>query len=376
MPDDLSAIIKGLPKSIREAVDIRPMHEVMDPYDKRLPFGIMSLDRDLKGGIPGGTMTQIFGPEGIGKDYLSQLAIASAQQTYGDASNIFYITFGYYPDRGFMRWSGVKMPFSDYELQKKGINPEEATAEQRGVGVGNVLFIDITSVGKDNPAETLLQTAIELVQSNKFQLGIINELGSGETAENTKKMLTETPKVATWATLMSDFCRKFYTAMRAYASEEGNPNETRVLMLNPVRANMDARSARFVKFNQPGGHALRHAKVIDIHLEPRGKIRERKEVVGKSIKWKIGKGKLGLHEGAEGEWDFYFDSGIDTVKDLIGVGKTVGTVKAGKYYYILGRREKEDRIEGGEAGLIQYLSENPDEMETLRLATLDACRDI
>lgn len=388
MPDDLSSILKGLPKAIREAVDIRPMHQVIDPYDIRLPSGIMSMDKELKGGLPGGTLTQIFGPEGIGKDYLSQLFMASNQRMYGDKSNIFYITFGYYPDRDFMRWSGVQLPYSDEELERMKIpfdgksdkkleEPDIWTDAVRGKSLGNVLFIGLDAAGKDNPAETLLQTAISLVQSNKFQLGIINELGSGETADNTKKMLTETARMATWASLLSDFCRKFYTAVRAYGNDEDGvtkPNETRVLMLNPVRANTDANSAKYVKYTQPGGHALKHAKVIDIHLDRRGKIRKGTTVVGKTIKWKIGKGKLGIHEGGEGEYDFLHDSGVDLMRDLIKVGKVVKTVQAGKYYYILGRKEPEDRIMGGEEGLIAYLHANPEVHEELRLATLEALK--
>ncbi len=372
MAKDLSSIIAKLPKELREAVRITNMADIVDPYDERLPFGVMSMDRALKGGIPGGVMAQVFGPDGVGKDYLSQLAMASCQRTYGEESNIFYVTFGYYPDREFMRFSGVQLPYSDKELIKRGIDPENATEEERGTCVGNVLFIDVNDMGRDKPAEYLLDTALRFAKSGEFQLGIINELASGETEDNTKKALYETAKMATWATLMSDFCRKFYTTVRSYSKPNGGPNDTRILLLNPVRDNLDAHSAKYIKYVQPGGRAQKHAKVIDIHLDNRGKIRKNSQQVGKTVKWRIAKAKLGLHEGAEGEWDFYFDGGIDRLKDLYNVAKVVGTVyNVGRYYYVLTDPEK---ISGGGDAVEAMLKEDPELAKQVEEATLDVIR--
>ena len=369
MAFDIEKLKAGFPKELQKVVEVVPIHQVIDPYHERLPTGVMSLDRALIGGIPGGTITQIFGPDGVGKDYLSQLIMASAQQQYGEEFNMFYVTFGYYPDKKFMRFSGVQLPFSDVELARQGIDPSKATVEQRGKQIGNILFIDIRQIGSDKPAEYLMQTVLELVKSGDFHLGVINELASGETGSGVKKTLYENERVAAWPTLMSGFCRKFYSAVRYHQKEGSLPNSTRLLFLNPVRENIDMFS--FEKFSQPGGRAQKHAKVIDIHLSPKKRKKKGTVQIGKYVKWRIAKGKLGIHEGDEGEWLFMFDKGIDLEEDLLRCAKAEGLVKAGKLYTI---HDVDEKIAGGAEAVIELLKTNPEIERNLRDATLASVR--
>ena len=372
MPDDLSSLIKEINKDLKGAAKVNNLCDVETPYETRLPTGILSLDLKLKGGFPAGTMVQLFGPEGVGKDYLSNLTMAQVQKKYGDKANLFWLSFGYKPDKGFMRMAGVQIPYTDDELVDKGYDPKTITEDElRSIGglrVGNILYLDIDfAAASDHPAETLLSAAIRCVKSNKFQLGIINELGSGETKDNVVKDLHEDSKIATWASLMSDFCRKYYTALRQ-PDESGNPNQTCIIMINPVRANMDARSARFNKFTQGGGYALKHAKVIDIHIRSGASLKEGTKRVGKEIKWKVSKGKHGISEGAEGEYEFYFDKGVDLVKDLAYTAKLTGVVKnSGPVYYIL---DYEDKIKGGIDGVVNLLRTESTVREEVRDAVL------
>ena len=208
--DDLSKLVKGIQKSLGGAAKISKMSEVAAPFLTRLPTGILSLDLALKGGFPAGSMHQLFGPDGAGKDYLSNLVISQVQKEHGEKANIAWMSFGYKPD----------IPF----MEMCGIDPE----------LGNLMFIDIGSEeALEQPAESLLTAMLDLIRSNKFQLMVINELGSGETKDNVKKGLHEDAKIATWASLMSTFCQKFYSAMRT-PDEEGNANKTCVIMINPV----------------------------------------------------------------------------------------------------------------------------------------------
>ena len=375
MPDDISRLINSISKDLGNAASIMQISAAPNPYVIRRPLGVMSIDRDLKGGLPGGTMVQIFGPEGAGKDYLSNLAMAENQKKYGDKSNIFWQSFGYKPDLPFMRLCGVQIAKTDEELLEEGVNPEEATEAQRGKTVGNILFIDVAKKGMEHPAESLLSVAVELIRSNKFQIGVINELGSGETKDNVKKKLNEEARMATFASLMADFCRKFYSAMRI-PGDDGRPNETTVVMINPVRANLNAFS--FDKYTQGSGHALKHAKAIDLHLDKMGFIKESRKgkqvKVGKKIKWRIAKGKHGISEGAEGEYHFYFAGmkdffGIDTLVDLVNVAKAEGVVfNKGRYWYIL---DYEDKIEGGIDGVVSLVRERPELLEEIRTAVLE-----
>lgn len=374
MPEDLSKLIKSIQKDLGGGAVITNLSEVVTPFETRLPTGILSLDTALKGGFPAGSLNQLFGPDGVGKDYLTNLTIAEVQKKYGDDANIFWMSFGYKPDKEFMRMAGIQIERSDEELLTMGVNPEEATKEQRGQSLGNLLFIDVadTASSEEQPAETLLNAVLSLVKSNKFHLGIVNELGSGETRDNVVKSLGKDPKVATWASLMTQFCQKFYSAIRVV--KDGEANKTCIIVVNPVRANMNMMSAKFNPYSQGGGYALKHAKAVDLHLKPAGFIRSGKEgKVGKEIAWKIMKGKHGISEGAEGKYAFYFHKGVDLVADLANTAKAYGTVRnVGRYYYIL---DYEDRIEGGLDGVVDILRKSPSLIDELRAATIAAVNE-
>jgi len=357
MPDDLSALIKSINKDLKGAAKISNLSDVKTPYETRLATGILSLDLKLKGGFPAGTMVQLFGPEGVGKDYLSNLVIAQVQKKYGDKANVFWMSFGYKPDKQFMRMAGIQVPYSNEELEDLGHDPKKISKEELhkigGARVGNLIFIDVgEDCAGEAPAEALLSASLRFVKSSKFQLGVINELGSGETKDNVVKDLHETARVATWASLMSDFCRKYYSALRM-PDENGDPNKTCLMMINPVRANLDARSAKYNPYVQGGGHALKHAKVIDVHIRAGANIREGTTLIGKEIKWKVSKGKHGISEGSEGEYRFYFDGGVDMMADLAYTAKVCGVVRnSGPVYYIL---DYADKIKGGIDGVIKTL---------------------
>ena len=374
MPEDLSKLIKGIQKDLGGGALITNLSEVVTPFETRLPTGILSMDTALKGGFPAGSLNQLFGPDGAGKDYVTNLVIAEVQKKYGDDANIFWMSFGYKPDKEFMRMAGVQIARSDEELRALGIDPDKATDEQRGRSVGNLLLIDVadTKQSVEQPAETLLNTVLRLVESNKFQLGIVNELGSGETRDNVVKTLGKDPKMATWASLMTQFCQKFYSAIRM--TKDGGVNKTCVITINPVRANMNMMSAKFNPYSQGGGYALKHAKAVDIHVKPAGFIRSSsREKVGKEIAWKIMKGKHGISEGAEGKYAFYFNRGVDLVTDLANTAKAYGTVRSrGRYYYIL---DYEDQIEGGLEGVVELLKQSPELVEELKIATIAAAHE-
>ncbi len=345
MAEDLSSLIKAVKKDLKGAATITSVTDIVAPFETRLATGILSLDIALKGGFPAGSMHQLFGPDGAGKDFLSNLVIAQLQKKHGDDTNIAWMSFGYKPDVAFMEMCGI-----DTDL-------------------GNFLVIDVGEGSEDHPAESLLSTVIKFVESNKFHLIVVNELGSGETRDNVVKLLHEDAKIATWASLMSSFCQKFYSALRR-PGPDGESNSTCVIMINPVRANIDARAAKYNPYNQGGGYALKHAKAVDLHLRPGGFIRAKQEKVGKEIKWKISKGKHGISEGADGSYDFIFNRGVDLVADLAHVAKAYGVIRcSGPVYYIL---DYEDKIKGGMDAVVEMLRASPALAEEVREKTLEA----
>lgn len=419
MPEDLSELYSRIEEGLGGAVRIRPMDEVRTPYHVRRPFGAMDLDIALAGGLPCGTVCQVFGPDGTGKNLLANMLIAETQAELGDHANIFYVTFGYKPDRDFMRKCGVKLRMTDDELQQRGIDPGTVSDADRGESVGNVVFIDIrpmattadvdapvagakkltkeqkaalkaakrskddvdaAATAKEKPAELLLMSVVELIASGRFHVGIIDEMASGETRDDIKKQLGEDARVATWASLMAQFSKKVYTALRQNDTN-GNPNSTCLLVLQPVRANLDSYTSKFSPWVIPSGTAIKHIKAVDIHLKPGAPLLSgaARLKVGKLIQWKLAKGKHGLSEGAEGELTFRFfrngpggttTGGIDRFLALVNAAKAYGTVKRrGPNYFIL---DYEDAISGGIDGVADVLRDNSEITRELRAATLAA----
>jgi len=163
---------------------------------------------------------------------------------------------------------------------------------------------------------------------------------------------------------MTTFCQKFYSAMRSPGDEL---NETTLFMLLPVRANMDAFTAKFVKFSQPSGYALKHAKAVDLHIKSGEVERDKdKTVISKEINWKIAKGKLGISEGAEGMYRFVMGKGIDMTDGLVNTAKVLELIcRHGTYYTIL---DYEDRIAGGLDGVKEVVRNSPSLLQELREA--------
>jgi recombination protein RecA len=364
-PDDLSGLIASVQESLGGAAKIQHLHDVRTPYGIRRPTGVADLDMALKGGFPAGTMNQVFGPDGAGKDLITNHIIAENQRVHGEKANAFWMSFGYKPDLPFMRMAGCQIAVTDDELRAAGIDPALATPEQRGRDVGNLLFVDLGNIAAmENPAEVLLTAVIKLVRSNRFQIGFVNELGSGETKDSVVKGLADDAKVATWAGLVTTFIQKFYTAMRMPGDDM---NETTIFMMLPVRANMDSFTSKYVKHSQPSGYALKHAKAVDLHVKSGQVFRDKAgHILRKDINWKIAKGKLGISEGDEGVYQFVPGEGIDLLGGMINTAKAFGIIhRHGAYYQVL---DYEDKIKGGIEGVTELLRANAQLAQEVREA--------
>lgn len=380
MPKDLGPFLAHLTKKLKGAATVTPMKDVKTAYGIRLPTGISGIDRALKGGFPGGSLHQVHGPDGAGKDYITNRLIAEQQALHGDDTNIFWMTFGYRPDVEFMRMCGVQIAFTDEELIARGIDPKKATVEQRGKDVGQILFFDIhPKKAANKPAETTMQSVIECVESNLFQMGVVNEMASGETKYDVAEMLgSKDVKIANWAKLVSDWCRKFYGAIRVN-EKDGSPNKTTIFVINPVRANLDSRTSKYQKHIQTSGTALKHAKACDLHLDTGAQIKVDDVKVGKLIRWKLSKGKHGVGEGGNGAFEFYFAGGVDLVRELAREAKAEEIITAaGPVYRIAGYVDPDTKkpisIKGGLSGVVTLLREDDVLRESVTRALLEKAR--
>jgi len=335
---NLENALKELSAKYAGKIRILSPKNMLAAFHVRRPTGILSLDIKLNGGFPGGSINQIHGPDGVGKDALTNYMIAENQRIYGDESAVFWVSFGYAPDLPFWRMCGIHVYMSDQELELSGLDPNNASVEDRGDQVGHIVLPQLGSTDEalEAPSENIMDVVADLIKTGLFQLGIVNELGSGESKDDVQKSLKDERRIASWSRLVTQFCSRFYTMIRQPLSD-GQPNLTTLMVINPVRANMDSHAARYKPFTQTSGNALAHAKAVDLHLRVVKSVKVGADTVGKIVGWKVSKGKHGIPEGDEGTFTWVHGQGVDLIEDTANVAKVYGVMRQrGAVYEIAG----------------------------------------
>lgn len=300
-------------------IAIMTASEIHNAFDLRRPSGILSLDLATGGGLPAGGMVEIGGPEGTGKNFLSDQYMTQIQKIYGKHSAIAVVCFESNFDKEYARKCGVQVAYDDHELAlinanraERGEKPltKDAMKEMKKQ-LGEFVII------RDQP-EFALTLALKIIESNAFQLVLIDSWDALETEDSRDKDLDETEKVGSIATLQTRFTRKLFSALNT--DVDGRVNETTIIALRQARANMSA--MQFAKkWKIAGAHALRHANLGRILLSPGVKIRDSKRwAIGKEINWEIDKGKAGFHDGPKGTLVYYYDPPrVDVTDDFLQV---------------------------------------------------------
>lgn len=340
---------------------IQTADSVTNPFILKRPTGIVSLDIAIGGGWPAGTLCQVAAPEGVGKNALCNQTVAMVQQIYGEASCIAWICTEMTLDKMFAHMFGVVVPMSDYEITMvnaaradKGLKPlTEAEVKFRKRKLGEFVIVD------SGTSAQRLEVTLRLIESNKFQLIIIDSLASLLTDVQDETELQDEPQQSSEARLITRFCNKYWgRAGRAHGEDE-QANWTTVLTTYQVRGNRS--NAKFKKAWAVGGaYALRHAKAIDLHMERGDRYPKdaSKPQLGKNVKWHVTKGKAGCSEGGKGEVLFLRDEGYDIWSDLANTAKKIGAIQqAGKYWKWIGTDGKTEiqKFAGGLDGVVSAL---------------------
>lgn len=367
----VDTLVARVNKALKGKAIVRKASDRTYQYNIRRPFGILSLDLAVGGGLPAGSICQIYGPEGVGKNYLMNCLIRECQKHYGAAAAIAYTSFEYGYDKAFGWHCGVRVALSQPELddyiQDLGRKPTPDELKEVQEQIGEFFIIDVGEQGSDVPAEAKLEAVLELLSSGVFQLILIDGLGafSGKGArlkeEGERRHLDENKKVAANAGLMTDFLSEAFTQL-SMPTEDGGMNQTTMVLNNQQRANITTGMNPFLARMAPktrvgGGYALGHAKAIDIHLRSTKKINVSGRAAGKIVAWNIQKGKLGTHEGIEGEFEYLFSDGANWRADVIATAKTMKLITSrGKLIYV---PDKENGI--SKEDLEAYYDEGPEQ---------------
>jgi RecA/RadA recombinase len=261
----------------------------------RVPTGITSMDRDMVGGFPAGTICEIWGAGNVGKNALLYLTAIQVQRNYGEDAAIAFICSEPF-DKTYAKNLGLKIAFSKKEIEEqeeaigRKFNDEELAYLKEQVG--NIVVIPTIS------AEMALSIATDIASSNEFQLIGLDSIGSlVSTAEQEAEI---GKKLYGGITIpMQQFVNKWYML----------GTKTTMIMINQVRQVMDRPNKYSPEFHSPGGEALKHMRFVSIFMRRAGKIKKKigdtEVVIGHEVYWEDSKQKGGGHDGHHGVYHFY-----------------------------------------------------------------------
>lgn len=293
---------------------------------KRLPTGVLDLDIALQGGFPAGGLSFLIGKQGVGKSWMANQIIREQQLIYGDDCSVAWISTEMAYDKLQGQSCGVAVPLSDTELNKvkedfkaAGDTLPQDIAEDMQRSVGHFLTVPPST------AEKSLDMALDIIRSRAFQVVVIDSFGSMLTDLEKDKDLDESNRVGGAALLNTSFARKLNEALST--DKNGDPNLTCVIGINQVRDNMNRANKYSPEIIETGGWALKHARWVTVQMS-KSKLREGTTRVGSTVRWEITKQKAGGHEGATGEFDFFYShGGIDTALHTLTVAADYGVIE-------------------------------------------------
>lgn len=375
---DRKAEINSLMQSINKQFDgkavLRQGEDITNVFMLRRPTGITSLDLKIGGGLPAGGLTQIIGKFSAGKTYLVNCIMAKSQEIYGeDFAGSANMTEQRYDKWFAKRNCGLRIAYSDEEIALlQRINREQGrpdfTAEHLAWFKDQVGYFT-EAIG--STAEEILEIACQQVESNLFQILLIDSFGALLTkAEAEAKDGLDQKFYGGAAGVVTAFMHRLHAALNL-PDKYGRPNMTTVIGINQYRDNV-GKDAQWRPMKVAGGNALAHGKLLDIHVEQGTKLfhqidAKNKVVIGKEINWEILKGKAGCHDGGRGNYKFYFGEhgygfGVDTYSDLLSAGLETEIVEqAGAWYSYKG-----DKLGQGAANVAVTLYKDPALLQRIR----------
>lgn len=377
-PMNREAEIQSLMASINKQFDgkavLRQGADISNVFMLRRPTSILSLDLEIGGGLPAGGLTQIIGKFSAGKTYLTNRIMATAQATYGDQfAGAACMTEQRYDKWFAKKQCGLRIAYSDQEIAvlqhinrtngNPEFTPENLTWFKDQVGY----FTE--AIG--STAEEILEIACQQIESNLFQVLLIDSFGALLTkAEAEAKEGLDQKHYGGAAGVVTAFMHRLHAALNL-PDKYGRPNTTTVIGINQYRDNI-GKDSQWRPMKVAGGNALAHGKLLDIHVEQGTKIKHQLGgnefvYVGKEINWEITKGKAGCHDGGRGTYKFYWGEqgygfGVDVYSDLLVAGLDSEVIQqSGAWYGYAG-----ERLGQGAANVAVKLHQDPVLLQRIR----------
>lgn len=297
-----------------------------DATKVRRPTGLAQIDLALAGGFPGGTVNSIGGLESVGKDAFLNSLFRTHQEVMKEESAIYLNANepgGY--DKGWARKAGVKIAFSDEEIEAyekaREIKLDKVTRKEMQTGLGTFMI----STSRDS--EAVFTSVLHLAGTGTCKLLVINSLQMLLPHVNLQDYAVEDNQSGLKeAALLTQMIKKWGKSS-CLGDEEKNPYALQskgiwyptLICIKQARANLNAGRSFYSREwkTNTGAHAFRHAVSMDITLQSVFQQHNKEIQDGKRIKWTVTKGKHGTHEGLTGQLDLYYSSGFDPAADLL-----------------------------------------------------------
>jgi recombination protein RecA len=283
-----------------------------------IPTGSIALDFSLGvGGIPQGRFSELDGPESVGK---STLALSIASNCIRQGGKVLYIDVENTMSYDYIR----ALVDQDFSLD-------------------NILLV------QPETAEEAFEIAERGIQSKEFRLIIFDSIGGLAPQKEKEDEFTDA-NVALVPRLLSKFLRRTAFDVRN--------NNVAFLFLNQVRDNIGS----YVRsYTLPGGHALKHFCSIMVSMSKGEQIKFGDDIVGITSKFTVKKNKL-APPFRSFFLSIFFGKGIDTVRDLVDFGITMGVLQKGGPYI----KYKDEVIGKGTVNAVEYLGEHKEIFEAVK----------
>ena len=287
-----------------------------------IPTGSLGLDIALGiGGLPRGSIVEIYGPESSGKTTLTLEVIAQCQKMGGTAAFI-----------------DAEHALDPIYAGKLGVNVDELLVSQPDTG------------------EQALEVADIMVASGGIDILVIDSVAAlvpkaeieGEMGDH---------HVGLQARLMSQALRKITGNVQK--------SDTLVIFINQIRHKIG------VMFGSPettaGGNALKFYSSVRMDIRRIGTVKDGDEAVGNETRVKVVKNKVSP-PFKQAEFQILYNKGINRLGELIDKGADLDIIeKAGAWYSYNG-----EKIGQGKANSIEFLEQNPKLLKTIEKQVIDA----
>lgn len=381
----LQALTNQANKKAKGRKVIATAEEVPNTFLLRRPSGVMQLDVDTGGGLPAGGLSYLSGPDNAGKTLLLWKYFAMQQRLYGKNCVLGYAATEAAPDYFFARKCGVQVAIPDEMIESKNQQRKELglplyTKEELALlknQIGEFIIF------RGATGEELLDNILLGVSKNVFNIIGLDSVSSIiPSAEAELESVGDFGQQGAQANIIQKFMKKYCPLT---VGLEGM-NETTLIFTAQVRANRKKSElpSYMAKWEQEwattGSWSGRHTKLIDLTVWSGSFEKEKdksgnKHVTGKTMNWKLTKGKAGTHDGITGDVEIVYDDiGLDmNLRSLIAPGLRFGAMTEREGLLTVAGIEKLKNLAGPDR-FVERLKAEPDLEMDVRRRILAAAR--